>query len=247
MPEFKPIRRRKTYEEIIEQIKHMIAMGTLNPGDRLISEREMANRLEVGRAAVREAFRALEAMGIIEVRQGEGAFVRKCDLGSLIETIGLVLMTERDMIRELLELRKVLEVASAGLAALRHGQQDLDQMEQALVQMERDIVSGDLGEDADWRFHYAVAVATQNPLLVRLMNTIAGTMRQMLYAARRQFYLTPGTPQRLLREHRALFEEIRQGNMEQARQAMYDHLDKVEKAIIKLNWKSGKRCLLTGG
>ncbi|RYD02051.1 hypothetical protein N752_26735 [Desulforamulus aquiferis] len=74
---FKPIKAKKIYEEIVEQIKGMITSGELNAGDKLVPERELAERLQVGRSAVREAYRALEAIGLIEIRPGEGTFVRE--------------------------------------------------------------------------------------------------------------------------------------------------------------------------
>lgn len=229
--DLKPIKTRKIYEEIIDQIKTLIARGELNPGDKLISEREMADMLNVGRSAVREAFRALEAMGIIEIRQGEGTFVRQVRTDSLVEMLALILLTEKDTTRELLELRKILEVEAAGLACLRHTEEQLQKMEDALNQMEVDIKSGDLGQQADWNFHYAVAEATRNSLVVKLMDSIAGIMRRVLQTARQELYKTPGTPERLLREHRAVFEAIRQGLDQKARKAMYEHLDKVEKSL----------------
>lgn len=229
--DLKPIKTRKIYEEIIDQIKALIAKGELNPGDKLISEREMADMLNVGRSAVREAFRALEAMGIIEIRQGEGTFVKQVRTDSLVEMLALILLTEKDTTRELLELRKILEVEAVGLACLRHTKEQLQKMEAALNQMEEDIKSGDLGQQADWNFHYAVAEATQNSLVVKLMDSIAGIMGRVLQAARLELYKTPGTPERLLKEHRAVFEAIRKGMDQKARKAMYDHLDRVEKAL----------------
>lgn len=229
----KPIRTKKVYEEIIEQVKNLIAEGVLNPGDKLISEREMADKLKLGRSAVREAFRALEAMGIIEIRQGEGTFVKEVSKDSLAEVLALILMTERDTTRELLELRKILEVEAAGLASLRHTGEQLKKMEEALKQMEEDIESGDLGQQADWNFHYTVAEASQNSLLVMLMDSIADTMRRVLKTARLELYRTPGTPQRLLREHYTIFNAIADGHDQDARRAMYEHLDRVEKAILK--------------
>ncbi|MCL6634253.1 MAG: FadR family transcriptional regulator [Peptococcaceae bacterium] len=231
--DFKPIKTKKIYEEIIEQVKNLIAEGVLNPGDKLISEREMAERLKVGRSAVREAFRALEAMGIIEIRQGEGTFVKEVTKDTLAQVLALVLMTERDTARELLELRKILEVEAAGLASLRHTGEELKKMEEALKQMEKDIESGDLGQQADWTFHYAVAEASHNSLLVMLMDSISDTMRRVLRKARQELYRTPGTPQRLLEEHHAIFEAIRQGRDQAARRAMFEHLDRVEKGILK--------------
>ncbi len=231
--EFKPIKTKKIYEEIVDQIKDKICRGELSPGDKLVAERDMAVQMKVGRSAVREAFRSLEAMGIIEIRPGEGTFIRRTSTDSFLETLTLILMTEKDTVKELLELRKILEVEGAGLAALRQVGRDLVNMEAALALMEADLDSGNLGDEADLQFHYAVAEATGNSLLVKLMQTISGTMKTALKVSREQLYRTPGTPQRLLREHRIIYEAIKRGDKAGARQAMYDHLDKVEKALSK--------------
>jgi GntR family transcriptional repressor for pyruvate dehydrogenase complex len=142
-------------------------------------------------------------------------------------------MTERDTTRELLELRKILEVEAAGLAALRHTGEELKKMEEALKQMEEDMVSGDLGQQADYNFHYALAEASHNSILVRLMDSIADTMRRVLQTARQELYRTPGTPQRLLREHYEVFTAVQAGHDQEARRAMFEHLDRVEKAFLK--------------
>lgn len=231
--QLKPIKTKKIYEEIIDQIKGLIAEGVLSPGDKIISERELADKLEVGRSAVREAIRALEAMGIVETRPGEGTFIKEVSTQSLVEMLALVLMTERATVRELLELRKILEVENAGLAALRYTQENLDNMEEALKQMKFDIDKGDLGDKADMKFHYSIAEATQNSLLVRLMDTISGTMQKVLRVARQQLYETPGTPERLLREHQAIFAAIKKGDMKNAKKLMLEHLEKVEKGLNK--------------
>ncbi len=230
---FKPIRTKKVYEEIMEQVKNLIAEGVLNPSDKLISERELADQLKVGRSAVREAFRALEARGIVEIRHGEGTFVKGGGTESLTEVLAMAGMMDKDITRELLELRKILEVESAGLASLRHTAEDLECMRQALKKMKSDIEAGSLGEEADWLFHYSIAGATHNSLIIRLMDTIGDTMRQVLKKAREELYMTPGTPQRLLKEHIRIFEAIRQGNDRESRQFMYAHLDHVEKGIFK--------------
>lgn len=228
----KPVKTKKVYEEIIEQVKNLIAEGVLKPGDRLIAEREMAERLKVGRSAVREAFRALEAMGIIEIRQGEGTFIKEVNTEMLVETLALMLAPKKNTMRELLEIRKILEVGAAGLAALRCTEEELKKMESALVQMEKDIEAGDLGQQADWQFHYAIAEATRNSLLVRLMDSIQDTMSRLQKKAREELYRTPGNPQRLLKEHYAIFEAIKSGQDILAQKAMYDHLDRVEKALL---------------
>ncbi|MFZ5652011.1 MAG: FadR/GntR family transcriptional regulator [Bacillota bacterium] len=231
--ELKPVKTKKIYEEIIDQVKALIADGTLSPGDRLIPERELAEKLKVGRSAVREAIRALGAMGIVEIKPGEGTFITESNTNPFMDMLAYLLVAERDSVRELLELRKILEVEAAGLAAIRHTAEGLKSMEAHLEQMKIDIINGELGEQADMNFHFAVAEATQNSLLVKLMNTIADTMRSGLRTAREQIYRTPGNPERLLREHYEIFDQIKNSNPEAARRTMFEHLEKVEKAVLR--------------
>ena len=229
--DFKPIKTKKIYEEIVEQIKEMISKGELNPGDKLMPERDLAERLQVGRSAVREAYRALEAIGIIQIRPGEGTFVREMGTKSMTEIMSLVLMTEKNALCELLELRRIIEVEAAGLAARRRSEDDLKSMKKFLEQMKVDIESGNLGELADMKFHYAVTAAAQNSLLMRFMNTISETMKTLLRTAREQLYITPGTPERLYQEHVLVYQAIVAGSVEEARKAMLDHLQRVEDNI----------------
>ena len=228
----KPVKTKKVYEEIIEQVKNLIIGGVLKPGDRLIPEREMADKLRVGRSAVREAYRALEAMGLIEIRQGEGTFIKDVNTDHLAQALALVLATEKDAMIELLELRKIIEVGASGLAALRRTGEELEKMERALAQMEKDIEAGELGQQADWQFHYAVAEATHNSLIVRLMDSLKEIMSVLQEKAREELCQTPGTPQRLLKEHRAIYEAIKSGQDKAAQKAMYEHLDRVEKSLL---------------
>jgi len=228
----KPIKTKKIYEEIIYQVKKLVTDGILRPGDKLMSERDMAEQLQVGRPAVREAYRALEAMGIIEIKQGGGTFIREISNDSLAEALALTLMTQQYTARELLELRKILEVEAAGLAALRHSEEDVARLEDTMRQMREDLLTGDLGQRADWNFHYVVAEAAHNSLLLRFMDSIADTRCKLLQASRNELYRKPGMPQRLLKDHHAIFEAIVAGRDREARRAMYKHLVRIEKAIL---------------
>lgn len=230
---FKPIRTKKIYQEIIDQIKEMINQGTLRPGDRLMSERELAEQFQVGRSAVREAFRVMEAMGIIKIKPGEGTFITDSPVESLVKSFSRDLSGNGKTARELMELRKVLEVEAAALAATRCTPKQLQVIEKALKQMEEDLEKGNLGEEADMQFHFSIAKATQNSLLVKLMNTIADTMSRVLAAARHQLYQDPANPPRLLEEHRRIYTAIKNGDPQAARRAMLDHLVGVEEYMFK--------------
>jgi GntR family transcriptional repressor for pyruvate dehydrogenase complex len=223
--DFKPIKTKKIYQEIIEQIKDMISDGTLRPGDRLMSERELAERMQVGRSAVREAFRVMEAMGIIKIKPGEGTFITETASDSLVKSFSAFLTTGNDnTARELMELRKILEVEAVGMAARRRTPEQLEEIYKALQQMGHDLEEGNLGEEADMNFHFAVARAAANSLLVKLMNTIADTMSRVLAAARHRLYMDPQNPPRLLQEHRLIYNAVKNGDPAGAKEAMLKHL-----------------------
>lgn len=230
--QFKPIKPRKIYEQIVEQIKAMITEGNLKPGDRLPSEREMSDRLKVSRASVREALSALHLMGLVEIKSGEGTFIKQTSIDSIIEPLALVLLMERDTVIEILEVRKGLEVEAAGLAALRRDEEDLAKMREALDEMKRDVDQSEIGEKADWKFHYTVAQASQNILLTRLMNTVSDTIENTMHTSRQKLYSTEKMPQILLDAHEGIYEAIRNGDSMEARKRMFEHLLMVENNMI---------------
>jgi len=137
--EFRPIRPRKIYEEIVEQIKDLMAEGDLKPGDKLLSERELAERLQVSRASVREALRALEMMGFVEIRTGEGTFVREACSDAIIQPLAMFISIERGNFFEIYEVRKIFETAAARLAAERATSDELQKIAEALRQMEENM------------------------------------------------------------------------------------------------------------
>ena len=226
--QFKPIKPRKIYEQIVEQIKLMLTEGNLKPGDKLPSERDMAEHLKVSRASVREALSALHLMGLVEIKSGEGTFIKPVDVNSIIEPLALILLMERDTIIEILEIRKGLEVEAAGLAAVRREDEDLQKIKEALDEMRSDIDTLEVGEKADWKFHYAVARASQNTLLTRLMNTISDTIENTMYSSRKKLFRIPNMPQTLLKAHEGIYDAIAEGNSIEARKRMYEHLLMVE-------------------
>jgi GntR family transcriptional repressor for pyruvate dehydrogenase complex len=232
--ELKPIKTRKIYEQIVDQIKGLISKGNLHPGDKLLSERELTEHLKVSRASVREALRSLEIMGLLEIKPGEGTFIRQVDINTIIEPLALIFLLEQDKARELLEVRKGLEVEAAGLAAERAEKPDLQAAQDALTEMENDIRNNDPGEAADLKFHFAIAEASHNTILIRLMNTVHDSMRQTLRTTRQLWMAnTVGTPERLFEEHRAIYLAIQNKDKKVSRQLMYDHLIKVELEIEK--------------
>lgn len=229
--DFRPIKQKKISGEIVDQIKEFIIDGRLKPGDKLFSERELAERLQVSRPSVREALTALEMMGLVEIRPGEGTFLKTITSGDLIEPLSLSLLMGKDSYEDILEVRRILEVSCARLAAQRRTEEQLAGMEKALEQMEKDIANHVLGEAADMSFHFHVALATNNSLLIRLMNTISESIHENLKENRIILFSTPGTPERLLREHRAVYQAIKEKAPKQAEDFMSRHLELVQEEM----------------
>ncbi|ABO50703.1 transcriptional regulator, GntR family [Desulforamulus reducens MI-1] len=238
--EFKPIKAKKVYEEIVQQIKEMISKGELQAGDKMIPERELAERLQVGRSAVREAYRALEAIGIIEIRSGEGTFVRKLGNKPMTDIMSFAVITGKDTLFELLELRKIVETEAASLAAQRRTEEDINNIEKWLKQMKLDIEKGNLGDISDINFHYALTDAAHNSLLTRLMNSISETMKKEMVTVRLNLYEAHRTPWKLYHQHEVITEAIKKGDAEGARAAMLDHLVNAERELIQYKNKSNK-------
>jgi GntR family transcriptional repressor for pyruvate dehydrogenase complex len=231
--DLKPIKTKRIYEEIIEQIRVLVTEGHLQPGDRLPSERELAAQLNVSRASVREALSALEMMGLLEIRSGEGTFIKKINIDSVVTPLTWVLSMEKDTVLELLEVRKIIEGQAVALAATRSQAEDLRELEEALTLMYEDLQTGQLGETADLRFHYAIAKASHNKILLRLMNAISDTMHQALKTSRIRLYEGQDAPERLYQEHKFVLEAISKQNPEQARRIMLDHLAGVEDKLLQ--------------
>lgn len=233
MGRFERITNQRIYQQIVEQITRMLREGTLRPGDRLPPERQLAEEFGVSRAAVREALSALRHMGLVDVRLGEGTFVKNEPEERLIPPIALLLAMEQDHAigLELLELREALESQSAYLAAERAEPEDLSAIEATLVEMEHDLQAGRLGTEADLQFHDAIARAAGNALLVRTMRSLGDTMQEGLGLYRERLLRIPHMGELLLEEHRAIFAAIRDRNPGLAHERMRDHIRHVRKML----------------
>lgn len=230
---FRPIKTKRVYEQIVDQIRMLIRRGDLKPGDKLMSERELSELLGVSRTSVREALSALDFLGILETRQGEGTFIANVSEQSLIEPLALIMAMDREAALELLEVRKMLEGEAAELAALRATQEDLYQMEEAINTMAEDLKHGNLGEAGDAKFHYTIAEATGNKVLVKLMNTIQDLLLQNMRSSRMYMYTQQGNAEKLFQQHEAIFRAIQSGNPQEARREMLAHLEFVQEEMTK--------------
>jgi GntR family transcriptional regulator, transcriptional repressor for pyruvate dehydrogenase complex len=226
--ELGPIKSTRIYEEIVRQVKQLISEGRFKSGDRLPPERELAEKFVVSRTSVREALRALESLGLIDIRPGEGTFVREVSIDALIGPLALLMTSQREAIGELFEARRVLEPAIAALAASRATPDEVQEMERILEDQAREIAEGRTGLAQDAAFHAAIGTAAHNRAITRLVHAIMDLLTQ----SREESINTPGRPTRSHQDHWRIVQAIARRNSAAARQAMLDHLVAVEALVL---------------
>src|SRR5215211_5104606 len=213
----RPVLRSRLYEQVADQISTWITENGLRPGDRLPPERELAQRLGVSRATLSQALVALEVIGVVVVRHGDGTVLtERARTGPVIEAI----RAHADRLPEIIEARDALESKLAALAAARRTDADLAAIRAALEEMERDIEAGGRGVEADELFHGAITAAARSELLTQMMAAIHDLIRE----TRLESLSQPGRPRESLAGHRRVADAIAAGDPEAAAQAMHEHV-----------------------
>ncbi|WP_282597667.1 FadR/GntR family transcriptional regulator [Bacillus sp. REN3] len=232
--QYKKIKPKKIYEEVAETIYEMIRSGQLKPGDKLDSVQQLAENFQVGRSAIREALTALRAMGLIEIRQGEGTYVKEFESEQINFPLSTAVLMNTENIAHLLEVRKILEAGTVYCAAEKRTDLQLKSMEDALEEMAKANGDEELGERADLQFHLAIAESSQNPLLISLMNHVSGLIGETMKETRRLWlYSKQTTTDRLHDEHYNIYLAIKEQDAEKARSLMLSHIENVEDILHK--------------
>ncbi|MCH6264516.1 FadR/GntR family transcriptional regulator [Neobacillus citreus] len=224
MWEIQQVKPRNLYEDVVEQLKEIISNGDLKPGDKIPSVRSLSSSFNVGQSTIREALSVLKTIGLIETRHGEGTFIRNFDSSILNQSIPDYLLITKEDITNLLDVRKILEKGTVAFAAQRRTAEDLKKIETAINKMESDLTSINIGGEADWAFHFAIAEASQNKILISLMEQLSNIMQKALRAIRDKFYVSPDMPEKLLAEHREIFLAIKEQNVTKAEERIVAHL-----------------------
>jgi GntR family transcriptional repressor for pyruvate dehydrogenase complex len=232
--EFKRIQSKKVYELVAEQIENMIKTNQINPGDQLDSVEQLAKNFNVSRSTIREALSALKAMGYIDVKQGEGTFVKERD--DPFSMITLPQQLDRASLLEFLEVRKIMESNAAAIAASKRTESDLKKMQDSLHTMENSLreeraKGGRVDIEADVHFHRVIAEATHNSVLIQMMNQMSEALYHMIHNSRQQWLSDSSTIKRLYHEHCSIYKAIEDQNATLAQQLMLAHLVKVEQGL----------------
>jgi GntR family transcriptional regulator, transcriptional repressor for pyruvate dehydrogenase complex len=223
-PVYKVVRTSRLYEQIVQQIEDSVLNGTLKPGDQLPAERELAQRLGVSRTAVREAVKALREKGLVEAYSGRGTFVTDGTSQAARQSFDLMVKVgQQEGAPHLAELRLILEPGIAALAAVRVKEEDLPAMREAVAVMDRAQDDPEAYIEADLDFHLALAETVANPLILSLIDSIVGLLREQ----RIKIFNVEGGPQRGQIHHKRILEAMERRDAEMARTAMRSHLEQV--------------------
>jgi len=231
--QYRQIRPKKIYEEVADSILEMIKAGQLKPGDKLDSVEALAKNFNVGRSAIREALSGLRTMGLVEMKQGEGTYVKSFDPTKFKLPVTAAFLMKQNDVKELYELRKVLEAGTAGIAAKVHNEAELIPIEKALIVMGNAKGNDAIASSADIDFHMAIANATHNTLLINLMGSISELISETIRETRKVILYSEHQTESLYIEHERIFNAIKDRNQEQAQQYMYEHLENVNQLLFQ--------------
>lgn len=224
---YESVHNLRLYEQIVKQITNLIREGTLNPGDQLPAERELAQQFGVSRTAVREAVKALRQKGLVAIHPGRGTYITDVfDTATGVVRDSLEMMVQTGLntgLDDLLQVRLLLEPGIAALAAEKATEKEIETMQQLILKMDLAIHDQEAFVEADLEFHLQLAKASRNSLIPILIDPVIDLLREQ----RMRIFEVRGGAERGQFHHRKIFEAVKHRNPEAARLAMAAHLDQV--------------------
>lgn len=221
---YKVVQSSRLYEQIVEQIEQSVQRGDLKAGDQLPAERELAEQFGVSRTAVREAVKALREKGLVEAYPGKGTFITSGSSNPMRQSLDRMMRSANvDAKSSLVEVREILEPEIATLAAARATEESLNSLREAVAVMDAAKRDPDAYIEADLDFHLELAEAASNPLILSLIDSIVGVLREQ----RMRIFEVEGGPDRGQYHHKKILEAMERRDAEGAREAMRAHLRQV--------------------
>ena len=226
-PEFEAIRRNKVYEEVARRLEQLI-VERMKPGDMLPPERELAQNFGVSRSSIRDAIRRLELLGMVEPRQGAGTVVREFSTQALINPLTTVLVQKRKLVVELLDVRNMLEPPLAARAASNASASDVAELEDILRRQDEKLRRGDPAIEEDNEFHYTIAMASDNSVVLKVLDVLMDLLRE----TRERALQVEGRPQKSIAGHRRILSAIKRHDPVAAELAMRRHIEEVSEIVL---------------
>jgi len=228
--QLEPMPRTTLSEALFEKLVGHVVNGDWKEGDRIPSERELSEQLGIGRASLREALKALELLGMVESRVGDGTFV--CPRSDFLSRPLLWAITGADHseLRELMEARLVLEENIAAFAAERATAEELRKIEAAIEEMRAQVNDAVGSFESDMRFHVAIAEAAHNQILSNADQLVRNLVKQWILLKHK----VPGSAAKSLRHHERIYDAILHRDPERAREEMRNHIATSGRVVIDL-------------
>ncbi len=223
-PFFKPIRLERISHKVAGQLKKAISEGIFRVGDRLPSERELAEQMGVSRPSVREAIQQLEIQGFVEIVHGGGSLVKNIAEQEIQQPMEVVLSDDKQRVLELAEIRAYMEALAARKAAENRTEEELKRMRYYLKEMQRDFEKGQIRYEIDFKFHTEVNAASHNMIFLHLMSSIYRLINYSVKIHREQMFLSRESQKKILDHHMRIFKGIQKKDPEAAEAAMKEHL-----------------------
>lgn len=228
----KVVEKKRAYEDIVQQVVALIEGGKLKRGDQLPSERELTEAFKVSRTTVREAIRTLESMQLLQCLQGSGTYILASSEEALIRPLAAALFdNDKDNIRDLFYVRKVIEPHIARLAAENATPQEIEKIEGILRRHRECIEHGKSYAEANSVFHRSVARASKNSVIERLFLAMIDLLRRSP-----ETDLSAGDPFRRaklsLEGHQRVISAIKSGDADAAQESMLQHIEDMEKMVF---------------
>lgn len=211
---------RKLYEEVAGKLQEEIRTGTYQPGDRLPSERILAQEYGVSRSVIREAFRSLEQMGCVEARTGGGTYVKAPEISSMVDSMSMLISLDESFAMELVEARLVVETEIARLAAERRTEEQIVMMHKTLDEMRREVYAGGKGIEQDSKFHGQLAEAAGNRVLQMMSSSCAEVLNRSMEVTQ----AIEGVPKLALIAHEEILHQVEKQDGRKAEACMRKHL-----------------------
>lgn len=233
MNSFTPVKTVKITELIVEQIKKAILEGTMKPGDKLPSERELSDKFEASRIAVREALISLESSGLVQIKPGSGAFVANITSKTMSESLYSILRMQNISIHEITEARLIIEPHLARLASERANKEDIVRLEQNVEEASELMRSSTIPTTRNIGFHGILAEMTRNAVIIHLMKTLLDVMDAMFS----DVDVADNVTKRMriskdsINQHKNIIKALKEGNHETVYQLMLGHIVEIQKGL----------------
>lgn len=215
----KPIKKENISDQVFEQLRNNIIDGIWKQGDKLPSENDLVEAFGVSRITIRQALSKLTTLGLIETRTGEGSFVTELKPGIFMNNMIPYIYLNQESLEELLEFRYVIEVETAGIAANKITDEDIERLEKSLKRMESNVDDLSKYVEEDLHFHMIIANSSKNSLIIQIHNIVRSIIKRSIKNLTENIGVENG-----LKYHKQIIEALKERDEVMVKNIMREHL-----------------------